>query len=212
VATDPLRLLVAAADPLARAGLSALLADAPGCEVAGGAALGDGAELVRAADVHQAGVVVLDLGWSPGAALDAVAELAAAAIPLLVLVPDETAAADAWRAGARAVMPRDAAPGDLALAAHAAARGLGVFHPDVGPLPSPPPAMSAAPLVEPLTPREMDVLRLVARGLTNKAIAYHLDISDNTVKFHVNTILGKLGAASRTEAALAAARLGLVAL
>ena len=57
---------------------------------------------------------------------------------------------------------------------------------------------------------ELEVLRLLGQGLTNKAIAQRLGISDNTVKFHVNAILGKLGAASRTEATVIAARLGLI--
>ena len=67
-------------------------------------------------------------------------------------------------------------------------------------------------LVEPLTPREMDVLQLLAEGLSNKGIAARLEISDQTVKFHVAAISGKLGAANRTQAVRLAARLGLVAL
>lgn len=69
---------------------------------------------------------------------------------------------------------------------------------------------TASTLVEPLTARELEVLRLLAEGLTNKAIAHRLAISENTVKFHVNAILGKLGAASRTEATMIGARMGLV--
>ena len=67
-------------------------------------------------------------------------------------------------------------------------------------------------LVEPLTPREMEVLQLLAQGLANKAIAERLGISDHTAKFHVNAILGKLDAESRTEAIVQAVRLGLVIL
>ena len=69
-----------------------------------------------------------------------------------------------------------------------------------------------AALVEPLTPRELEVLRLMAEGLPNKTIAARLEISEHTVKFHVNTILGKLGVASRTEAVVRATRLGLILL
>ena len=68
------------------------------------------------------------------------------------------------------------------------------------------------PLVEPLTPREIDVLELVAEGLSNKAIAGRLAISDQTVKFHVASIAGKLGAANRTDAVRRGVRLGLIAL
>ncbi len=65
-------------------------------------------------------------------------------------------------------------------------------------------------LIEELTPRELEVLRLLAEGLPNKTIAQRLDISEHTVKFHVNALLGKLGVASRTEAVVRATRLGLV--
>ena len=66
--------------------------------------------------------------------------------------------------------------------------------------------------VEPLTPREIEVLELVTEGLPNKAIAERLGISDQTVKFHLASILGKLGASNRTEAVRRAVRLGLVTL
>jgi two-component system nitrate/nitrite response regulator NarL len=67
-------------------------------------------------------------------------------------------------------------------------------------------------LVEELTPRELEVLQLLAEGLPNKAIGLRLEISEHTVKFHVNAILGKLGAQSRTEAVVRASRLGLIIL
>jgi DNA-binding NarL/FixJ family response regulator len=67
-------------------------------------------------------------------------------------------------------------------------------------------------LVEPLTPREIDVLELVAQGLSNKAVAVRLGISDQTVKFHLASISGKLGAANRTDAVRRAVRRGLVTL
>jgi len=72
--------------------------------------------------------------------------------------------------------------------------------------------LGATGLVEPLTHRETDVLQLLAEGLSNKGIAVRLGISDQTVKFHVAAISGKLGAANRTEAVRLAVRLGLVAL
>jgi DNA-binding NarL/FixJ family response regulator len=73
-------------------------------------------------------------------------------------------------------------------------------------------APARASLVEDLTPRETQVLQLIAEGKSNKTIARELDISEHTVKFHVNAILGKLNAASRTEAVVLATRLGLVML
>ncbi len=72
-------------------------------------------------------------------------------------------------------------------------------------------ALSGSPAEE-LTPREIEVLQLVAEGLPNKQIALRLGISEHTVKFHVDAILGKLGAHSRTEAVTRAARLGLLVL
>ena len=71
---------------------------------------------------------------------------------------------------------------------------------------------SSATPVEDLTPRELEVLGLLAEGLPNKAIARRLGISEHTVKFHVNAVLGKLGAQSRTEAVVRATRLGLILL
>jgi DNA-binding CsgD family transcriptional regulator len=68
----------------------------------------------------------------------------------------------------------------------------------------------AADLVEPLTPREREVLDLLVQGLTNRLIGERLGISEHTAKFHVNAILGKLGVESRTEAVAEAARRGLV--
>jgi two-component system nitrate/nitrite response regulator NarL len=68
------------------------------------------------------------------------------------------------------------------------------------------------PLVEPLTPRELQVLGLVADGLPNKAIAAALGVSDETVKFHLGSVFGKLGASNRTDAVRLALRRGLVPL
>ena len=111
----------------------------------------------------------------------------------------------ALRAGVRAVLPRDVAPEQLRAALEAAAAGLVVIHPSeldtvlsaaIGP---------SAPLdelLEPLTRREREVLQMLAAGLANKEIAARLAISDHTVKFHIASILGKLGASTRTEAVL----------
>jgi DNA-binding NarL/FixJ family response regulator len=92
----------------------------------------------------------------------------------------------------------------------AAGQGLVVHDPSLAPGPGP--GRDPAVLVEDLTPRETEVLQLLADGLTNKAIAQRLGISDHTVKFHVNAVLGKLDAQSRTEAVVQASRLGLLQL
>ena len=83
---------------------------------------------------------------------------------------------------------------------------------DLAPALYPRPDIEPSPLVESLTPREVEVLQLLAEGLPNKGIAQRLGISEHTVKFHVNAIMGKLGAQSRTEAVVQATRLGLILL
>jgi len=86
----------------------------------------------------------------------------------------------------------------------------------LAPKPSIPESAPLSPLAHPdgvverLTPREMDVLEMLAEGLSNKLIAYRLDMSEHTAKFHVNSILAKLNAATRTEAVMRGVRLGLI--
>jgi DNA-binding NarL/FixJ family response regulator len=121
----------------------------------------------------------------------------------------------ALRAGVRAVLPREVTPEQLRAALEAAAAGLVVVHPAEleTVLPAPvglPAALDELP--EPLTPREREVLQMLAAGLANKEIAARLKISDHTVKFHVASILGKLGASTRTEAVSTGIRRGLVLL
>jgi len=128
--------------------------------------------------------------------------------PVLALVPNENAARDAWSSGARGVLARNASAEIIAATIGAVAQGLAVFDPAFALRVAP----ARASLVEDLTPRETQVLQLIAEGKSNKTIARELDISEHTVKFHVNAILGKLNAASRTEAVVLATRLWLVML
>jgi len=121
----------------------------------------------------------------------------------------------ALRAGVRAVLPRDATPEQLRAALEAAAAGLVVVHPSEINEILPAHAELSAPLrelPEPLTPREREVLQMISAGLGNKEIAVRLSISEHTVKFHVASILGKLGASTRTEAVSIGIRHGLVLL
>jgi two-component system, NarL family, nitrate/nitrite response regulator NarL len=211
-----LRVLIVADDPLVRAGLAGLVTGEPGCLVVGRAASTD--DLPSTVEAYQPDVVLWDLGWNPGPALEVLAEMVPMAAPLVVLTPDEVEAAGAWSAGARGLLPRDVEPARLAAGLAAVAQGLGVVDPAfIAAL------VSAAgdheaisrgsfALIEELTPRELAVLRLIAEGLPNKTVAWRLGISEHTVKFHVNAILGKLGVASRTEAVVRATRLGLILL
>ena len=206
-----LRVLVIADDSLARAGLAMLLADQIGCIVSGQVS-GD-TDLETAIDVYRPDVVVWDLGWDPSPALEGLAELQDADPPVVALLPDETHASDAWAAGACGLLPRDTEVKALAATLLAAAQGLTVLDPELADALQPAVDIpDPAPLIEELTPRELEVLQLLAEGLSNKAIAYQLDISDHTVKFHVNAIMGKLDAQSRTEAAVRATRMGLIML
>jgi len=132
---------------------------------------------------------------------------ASAGLPVVVLT-DEESAREALRKGARAALPFDATPAQIVAAIHAAAAGLAAM--PAAEMALLLPAASDTAAVEPLTPREMDVLEMLAEGLSNKMIAYRLNISAHTAKFHVNAILAKLGAGTRTEAVTRGIRLGLI--
>jgi DNA-binding NarL/FixJ family response regulator len=213
-----LNLLVIAADPLARAGLAALLAGQPGVAVAGQTGPGDGLAAALAAFVPD--VVIWDLGWEPTAQIEALSDFAEAAPPILALLQTPAAAGAARAAGARGILSRATSGAQLAAAAQAVAQDLFVFDaawadesvPGALPLPPLAPVTTGEPLVEALSARELEVLRGLAEGLSNKLIARQLAISEHTVKFHVNQILGKLGAQSRTEAVVRATRAGLILL
>ncbi|MFQ5854450.1 MAG: LuxR C-terminal-related transcriptional regulator [Anaerolineae bacterium] len=207
---EDLRVLIVADDSLARAGLAALLAEQPGCTVAGQVA-GD-ADLSAALTAHRPHVVVWDLGWDSTLSLERLAEVEDGGSPVVALLSDEADAADVWTAGVRGLLLRDMDPEALVAALVAVARGLVALDPMVAATLLPAPHLADAPLVEELTPRELEVLQLLAEGLPNKAIAHRLGISEHTVKFHVNAILRKLGAQSRTEAVVRATRLGLIIL
>jgi NarL family two-component system response regulator YdfI len=135
-------------------------------------------------------------------------------IPLVLLMDDASRSELLWaiHAGARAILPRAAEPAEIFAAIEAAAAGLAVFGPDEFDLLVP--ASSAEghhePALEALSTRESEVLALMAQGLANKNIADRLSISEHTVKFHVSSILSKLGAGSRTEAVTRGFKDGLV--
>ncbi len=109
--------------------------------------------------------------------------------------------------GVRAILPRDAPPAEVAAAIEAVAAGLVVLHPSAAPI-----SLTKRPRTErgaheagrdPLTPRELEILAMMAEGMGNRTIAQHLGISSHTVKFHVAAILDKLHARSRAEAVAA---------
>lgn len=204
-----LRVLVVGEDPLARSGLAALLNRPGRIEVVGQVAPGDGVE--EALNAHRPQVVIWDLGFAVAPELDGMRRIARWDVPVVAIAPGGAHAAAILSAGARGVLLRDGDEERLVASMAAVAEGLIVMDPALRETALRP---SAAPeaLVETLTPRETEVLALLAQGLANKTIADRLGISEHTAKFHVNAILGKLGAESRTEAIVQAIRLGLVVL
>lgn len=206
----PLRILVVGEDPLARAGLArSLAADSRG-EVVGD--VDPGEDLGQAIHALVPNVMAWDLGWRPDGGIERLGEAAGFGVPILALVGDDAPAGEAWVAGARSVVPRDVDAPRLMTALAAVAQGLAVFDVALVARLSQPRIMPDEVLGDPLTPREMEVLRLMAEGLPNKAIGARLGVSEHTAKFHVNAILRKLGAQSRTEAAVKATRLGWILL
>lgn len=205
-----LRILIVADDPLTRAGLATLLSSQSSCHVVGQAPVDS--DLATLLAVYLPDVVVWDLGWTPEASLENLADLAKSGKPIVALLPDDAQAAYVWSAGARGLLLRDADAARLFSALQAVSQELIVLDPRLSGVSQLNLELNRAPPIEKLTPREMEVLSLLAEGLSNKAIAYELGISEHTVKFHVNAIFGKLGAQSRTEAAVRATQLGLILL
>jgi len=206
---DPLRVVVVGEDPLARSGVALLLASRDDLTVVGLVAPDEARAQLRSAD---ADVAVWDAGVEALPDLDALRDVVDVRGPaVLVLTASEGGAPDLLGAGARGVLPRDVDGARLAAALHAVAQGLIVMDARLADA-----ALrtrsSAEPLLEPLTPREMEVLHLIGQGLSNRAIVERLAISEHTAKFHVNAILGKLGAQTRAEAVAQGARLGLLLL
>jgi NarL family two-component system response regulator YdfI len=117
---------------------------------------------------------------------------------------------EALRSGVRGILPRDLATTEILAAIEAAAAGLVVLHPHAVEVATARPVSAVA--METLSPREIEVLRLMADGSSNKTIAWRLSISEHTVKFHVNSIFSKMHAGSRTEAVTLGLRQGLIPL
>lgn len=206
-----LRLLLVAADPLIRTSLARMLHDIDGCKIVlsldPDAYLSSSDEEIQEVDPD---MVLWDLGWESGD-LEGL-DFQDFDIPVAALVIDDEQATEAWNAGARTILSRQFDTADLVTAFSAAVKGMVVI--DLGVAGSLLPAQlkSPADLDKAPTARELDVLQLLAEGLTNRAIAGRLGISEHTVKFHINAILKKLDAQSRTEAVVTATRLGFIVL
>ena len=204
------RVLIADDHSVVRQGLRMFLALDPELEIVGEAA--NGAEAVHRARALQPDVVLMDLLMPGVDGITATGEirrlLPDTEVLALTSVLEDASVVGAVQAGAIGYLLKDTQADELCRAIKAAAKGQVQLAPE-----------AAARLVrevrapespDPLTDRETDVLRLLARGLANKQVARELGIGDKTVKTHVSRILAKLGVQSRTQAALYAVRIGLV--
>jgi len=206
----PIRILIADDHSVVRQGLKMFLALDPELEVIGEAE--NGAEAVRLAGELRPDVVLMDLLMPVMDGITAIENIRATLPDIEVLavtsVLEDTAVIRAIRAGAIGYMLKDTQADELCRAIKAAANGQVQLSPEAASRLLREVRAPESP--EALTERETDVLRLLARGMANKEIALHLSIGEKTVKTHVSHILAKLGVASRTQAALYAARVGLV--
>jgi DNA-binding NarL/FixJ family response regulator len=215
-----IRLLLVDDQALFREGLSTLLSVWDGLEVVGEA--GNGEEAIAVALETQPDVVLMDLRMP---VLDGVAAtrrlrelLPATRVIVLTTFDDDEHVFDGLRAGAAGYLLKDVSSQRLVEAIQAAARGESFLQPSVAAKvlaefsrlePSQPTGGNNA-LVEPLSDRELEILRLMADGLSNREIGATLFITEGTVKNHVTNILGKLNVRDRTQAALRARELGLI--
>lgn len=208
----PIRILIVDDHVVVRQGLRIFLGLDPDLEIV--AEANDGAEALELARQHHPDVVLMDLLMPVMSGVEATAairrELPDTEVLALTSVLEDTAVLEAMRAGAIGYLLKNTDAPQLRRAVKAAANGQVQLSPQV-----------AAQLVsemrnlhsaEQLTEREWMVLRLLARGQSNREIATNLQISETTVKTHVKNVLGKLGVPSRTQAALYAVRVGLVPL
>ncbi|HEY4179804.1 MAG TPA: response regulator transcription factor [Kofleriaceae bacterium] len=201
--SDPIKVALLTDDPLLRAGVSSLLEQLGSIDVV---------------DRDRAEVALWDAGVDSGKALSRLAELRTLPMPVVAVVGDASHVAPALAAGARGVVLRDQVGPGIHAALAAVRSGLTVMDTALAHT-----LVPNQPAVKPadgtptkgrgeLTERERQVVQLLSEGLSNKLIADRLGISDHTAKFHVNGVMMKLGASTRTEAVVEAMRRGLIRL
>lgn len=219
-ADQPLRVVIADDQASVREGLVLLLGLLPGIEVTAAAA--DGQQALDLVAEHHPDAILLDLHMPVIDGIQATRTLTAehpeVAIVILTTYADDTSVMSALRAGARSYLTKDADRTDIARALRAAVGGLTVFDPRVhatllaatSGAAAPPGGTSAAPGSPPatrppdppdgLTQREVEILSLIAQGLTNGEIAERLFLSNHTIKTHINRIFAKTGSRDRVAA------------
>jgi DNA-binding NarL/FixJ family response regulator len=217
--SGPIRVLLVDDHAVVRRGLTELLTGALGIQVVGEAS--DGAEALTLARAVHPDVVLMDLQMAGVDGVEATRLLQAEADPPQVLVltsfSDRERIVAALDAGAVGYLLKDADPDEVIAGVRAVGRGESPLHPRAArelllarvDLPSSAAGAPAAGAQPKLTPREVEVLRLVRAGLANKQIARKLDISERTVKAHLTSAFQRIGVVDRTQAALWADRNGL---
>lgn len=215
--TQSIRVLIVDDHAIVRKGIRALLAQMPDIEVVGEA--GDGREAVAQVTEFRPDVVLMDLVMPNMDGIEATRQIKSQQPESRILVLTSFATDDkvfpAIKAGALGYLLKDSSPEELVQAIRQIHRGESSLHPTIArkvlqELSHSPVARPLAP--DPLTEREMEVLRLVAQGASNREIAHKLFISDATVRTHVSNVMSKLHAATRIEAALYALREGLTSI
>ena len=214
------RVLIVAASAIVRAGLESLVATQANLTVIGSAARLD--SLASQIEDLQPDVIVVDLEPETE---DAVGTLLALSREMrsssLIVLADDTQGAwvgEAVRAGVHAILPREMSAEEIVAAIEAVASGFVVLQPEALDhlLQTETPVVASSPpraaIDDALTPREVEVLRMIAEGSGNKIIAWRLSISEHTVKFHVASIFSKLNVSNRTEAVTVGIKQGLVML
>jgi NarL family two-component system response regulator LiaR len=214
--TSPIRVLIADDHAILRKGIRALLSTEPDIEVVGEA--GDGAEALTQAEALLPDVILMDLVMPRMDGIEATQQVTRQQPGVQVLVLTSFAADDkvfpAIKAGALGYILKDTGPDDLVRAIRQVHRGEPSLEPEIArkvlfELAQPP---KQPPTLDPLTGRELEVLRLLAQGKSNREIAKDLVLAELTVRTHVSNILGKLHLANRTQAALYALKEGLASL
>ncbi|MBO0849274.1 MAG: response regulator transcription factor [Pseudonocardia sp.] len=200
------RVLLVDDHELVRAGLRTFLALQPDIEVVGEASSGERA--LALVSTTAPNIVLLDLVLPGMSGLETVRALRAAHPDIKIVVLTSFAGQDqvlpVVRAGVAGYLLKDVGPRELADALRSVHAGGAPLHPTVAAT-----VMRSVTADDPLTPREREVLRLIARGLSNRQIARELVLAEKTVKTHVSAVLAKLGVADRTQAALLAIRDGI---
>jgi NarL family two-component system response regulator LiaR len=214
--TAPIRVLIADDHAILRKGIRALLSTEPDIEVVG--ETGDGLETVAQAQALRPDVILMDLVMPEMDGIEATRRIMAEQPGVHILVLTSFAADDkvfpAIKAGALGYILKDSGPAELVQAIHQVYQGQPSLEPSIAlkllqELSHP---SQRPPTPEPLSERELEVLRLLAQGKSNREIAGQLVITELTVRTHVSNILGKLHLASRTQAALYALKEGLASL